>query len=99
MKVKFKDWDCILKIGKYKNGATALSLIGTGEEIGEPIATCTVALIDRPIPEKGYVWIKEYSENEGMTEALIKAGVIENEFKLSTVGYGSAVCLCKLKIK
>lgn len=72
MKVKFKDWNCKLAINRYMRGnMPAISLVADGE----PIAMATINLDIQP-PE-GSVWIKDYSENEGMANALIAAGVIE----------------------
>lgn len=42
---------------------------------GEPLATATVHL-DTP-PPSDCIWVKDYSENEGMTKVLINAGLIE----------------------
>jgi len=42
---------------------------------GEPHATCT--LCHDEAPREGYVFIKDYSENEGIPSLLAKNGVIE----------------------
>lgn len=65
--VKFKEWNCFVKKGEYGNGRTAIQLYDA--ETGEPIATATVNLPDEPIA-KGYTFIKDWSENEGMLESL-----------------------------
>ena len=82
-KVKFKNWNCTIKKASYmQNGRTALEL----ECKGERIAVATLNLGEIKL-EPGEVIIKSYSENEGMYEALLEAGVIgpvkryaENEF-------------------
>ena len=71
-KVKFKQWDCILEVSEYSNGGIALLLNDADD--GEPIATASVWI--EGIPE-GCVAIKDYSENEGMTDALINAKIIK----------------------
>lgn len=38
-------------------------------------------------PRKGHVFIKTYSENEGMLEALQKAGVVGEAVRLLDVGF------------
>jgi len=42
---------------------------------GFPVATATINLVEEKI-DKDKVFIKDYSENKGMTEALITAGNI-----------------------
>jgi hypothetical protein len=73
--IKFKDWTCTLEYGVYENGRTAITLIGTGEERGEPIAVATVNIPEEKL-EDDEILIKNYSENEGMYEALLKAEII-----------------------
>ena len=73
MKVKFKQWDCVLVPRWYDNGRKALSLVGDPDR--EPIATASVNLFDAACPDD-CMYIKDYSENEGMADALILADVI-----------------------
>lgn len=88
IKVRFKEWDCILEFGKYGNGRTAISLIGAPgtEDQYEPIATATVNL---PYVEcdEDEVLIKNYSENEGMEEALIEAEIIGPRLGTRATGF------------
>lgn len=78
MIVQFKQWICSLIIGQYGDGSKALELINA--TTGEPIATCTVSLAGtNRHPAKNNVFVKGYSENEGMEQALIDAGVIKPE--------------------
>lgn len=97
--LKFKDWICQIEIGQYFNGRIAISLIGAKgtEYYGEPIATATTCLPEIEL-EEGYLHIKEWSENKGMTEALIKAGIIENQFQTREINqYGDFVVVAKIK--
>jgi len=73
----------MLVINKYRSGQTRLEIVS--ERVG-PIATCTVALEDCP-PAPGCVWIKDYSENEGMLEMLEKAGVVQRTGRVTVSGY------------
>lgn len=85
MKVLFKGWRCILLPKRYNNNdRLALKLV---DEEGIPIATCTVNLPFQELPEN-CVFIKDWSENEGMTEILIASNVI-NPIPLGrhTTGY------------
>lgn len=83
MKVTFKHYKCEAQFEKYAdNRSIAIQLIGDTDSDypGELIATATVntgiAL------GKNVVGIKDYSENEGMAEALINAGIIQEEPEL-----------------
>ncbi len=74
IEVKFKRWTCRIVEYGYNNGRIALEL----EDIktGETVLCATVNIPEVEIPEK-HVIIKNYSENEGIEEILIAAGVID----------------------
>ena len=74
MKVQFKSWKCIAIGARYgMNGRKAIRLL---DEIdNEPVATATIAIDDEDLPED-CVYIKEYSENSGITKALLEAKII-----------------------
>ena len=71
--VKLWQLDCVVEKTQYPNGTTALILndAHTGEEI-------TVATVNMPGVKCGRneVYIKDYSENEGVLKALQDAGVV-----------------------
>lgn len=73
--VKFKKWVCHPRYGHYRNDRKALQLVDAYD--GGPVATATVNLADEVPTSQDHVFIKDYSENEGMTNALIDAGLIE----------------------
>ena len=73
-RVRFKSWDCIVRKLQYDNSRPALQLIDA--EDGSPIATATVNLPDVPAGPN-QVFVKNYSENEGMLDALVAAGVVK----------------------
>jgi len=81
-RIKFKTWDCELNRGEYQNGRTALELVAwednEADEIyeGEPIATCTINIPECSLAADEVI-IKDYSENEGMLQALLDAKVVE----------------------
>lgn len=74
IKLKFKEWDCILKSSYYMNGRKALTLV-EDDIMASPIATCTTNLVDDLCPDD-CAYIKDYSENEGMVDILIDEGII-----------------------
>jgi hypothetical protein len=79
--VKFRNWTCNVNVARYGNGRLALQLVSAVEDIsddlfiGSPIATATINLPDDAQAENE-VFIKDYSENEGMYDALFEAGYV-----------------------
>lgn len=92
--VKFRNWDCDVRFAKYNNGRTAIKLQDKLD--GEPIATATVNLPDVMMKEDE-VAIKDYSENEGMLNAFVKAGIVGRPFMFAESGF-VAIPICKLLI-
>ena len=73
--VRFKEWICEMKFGRYHgNDRIAIELIC--HNTGEPIATATVNVPNIPLKENEVI-IKDYSENQGMFQALFNAGVVK----------------------
>lgn len=91
MKVLFKpkhsnvEYHCNAVFVRYHNGRTAIRLVD--EVTGEPIATATVNMVDEDQPP-AMVWIKDYSENAGMVDALAKNGVIASTLPIRTANTG-----------
>jgi hypothetical protein len=80
---------------KYRQGdRTALELVD--HKTGEPVAMATVNIPEEPI-EKDEVIIKNWSENEGILQALIKGGIISKPIRETKTGYATAY-VCKLLI-
>lgn len=94
MRIKFKEWPCIVVVERYDNDRIALKLIHAEE--GDPIATATINIPEYPVPEE-HVLIKDWSENCGMVESLVAAGLIEDTGIKVTTGFVSA-SLVKLLI-
>lgn len=84
VEVKFKNYDCIVKKSIYfKTKNIALRLFD--KAFGEPVATATVDLgIKLPL---NTAYIKDYSENEGMLEALKNAGIVKSVISWDLSGY------------
>ncbi len=77
------------------NGATAINLICLDE--GEPYATATINMPEVYL-EKDELIIKNYGENEGILDALVKENIVEDTGVKVNVGYAYAN-ICKLKTK
>jgi hypothetical protein len=90
--VHFQKWDCTVSVQKARNGNTVLQLF---DEEG-PVATATVQLNNIRLP-RDMAYIKDYSENEGMLDALIKAGIVLSIVAWRPVGYARAA-LCHLNL-
>ena len=74
-----------LQFGKYQNGSTAIQAFSL---YGEPEFKATVALDE--LPSEGCVFLKGWSENEGIPAALVKAGVVELTGRKIPTGYCEA---------
>ena len=87
VKSKYINEDVILDMDRhYGNGSRAITATTLQ---GEPQFTATVALAE--IPTEGCVFLKGWSENEGIPEALVKAGVVELTGRTIPSGYCEAV--------
>lgn len=71
--VKFKYWECDVCVGWYNNGRLAIQLVDS--ENGEPVAKATVNL-PHVVLEEDEIAVKNWSENEGMLEALQNAYIV-----------------------
>jgi len=107
MKVKFKEWNCIVKKFQYSNGATGLRLLDA--EDGSPVATCSTNLTEEAIDATIYVtsdklpkdrcYIKTWGENEGILQALEEAEIVVSFFQMVPVGpHGSTAELVDILI-
>lgn len=73
--VRFKEWVCEMQFGRYHgNDRIAIELVCHNS--GEPIATATVNVPGIELKENEII-IKDYSENQGIFQALFNAGVVK----------------------
>jgi hypothetical protein len=93
--VKFKRWTGVIEKAKYGNGRTALTLINPIS--GNIIAVATVNIPSEKI-EDDEVIIKNYSENEGMLDALVAAGIVSEPARTISFGQVTGQPVCKLLI-
>lgn len=83
---KFVDESARAEWGVYTDGSLALRF--TSLENGYPLATATVCLVDYNVaPAPGNIFIKDYSENEGMYECLKATGVVGEAIRQVGFGY------------
>lgn len=76
MKVKFKNWECIIEWSLYlENDNIAIILLD--EKTKELVTFATTNTSEKTDWTK--IQVKDWSENRGMWEALVDAGVIESE--------------------
>lgn len=76
MKVKFKDWNCIIEWSMYlENDNIAIKLLD--EKTKELVTFATTNTSEKTDWTK--IQVKDWSENRGMWEALVDSGVIESE--------------------
>lgn len=94
--VKFKQWICDVSLGKFYDGTPAIRLHGAEGTLDEfePIATASAYVADLA---DGEVAIKNYSENEGMLNALVEAGIVSEPLYYVTSGYVQ-IPICTLLI-
>lgn len=94
IKTKYIDAECIIERGEYSNGRPALVLVDAATYERQATATVNLPEVDCPA---GHAFIKNYSENEGMLEALVAAGVISEPIAWIEGGYATFP-LCKILI-
>lgn len=82
--LKFKNWTVDAEFCAYANGRTAIRLSSFSDG---PIAVATVNLPDSAPCGEDEIYVKDYSENEGMSDWLIANGFIERPI-LGTVNSG-----------
>ena len=90
IKTKYLDDEVVLQFPPYPaDGSTAIVLTSPR---GEPLMTATTCLAAYgDTPEPGHVFLKTWSENEGIYEALLAAGVIGEFTRVIPAGYAQAL--------
>lgn len=94
VKTAYINETCILRAYKYMNDRVALQLISLK---GEPVARITVNVEDAKLNDDD-VCIKDYSENAGMLDAMINAGVVAPPHREIAQGFVN-IPVCRLLIK
>ena len=86
--VQFKNWRCRLYLASYSDGNTALSMYDT--EDGSAIACVSLNLVPvepELLDDRALIYLKDYSENEGMLDLLIDEGIVERPGRYRQSGY------------
>ena len=83
---KYVKGEVELVFKNYGNGSTAIEAFSL---YGEPEFIATVALDE--VPGKGKVFLKGWSENEGIPDALVKAGVVKLTGRKISTGFCEAL--------
>ena len=86
---------CVVTTGYYGNGRPAIEL--DNAHTGEPFMVPSVNIVDANL-KPGEIAIKNYSENEGILDVLVKAGIVSKPKYMVDAGYTS-VPVCDLLIK
>ncbi len=92
---KFKPYFVIAVPGRYANGRKAIRLLDSDD--GSLVAVATVNVPDVELGDDE-VLIKNYSENEGVLDSLVDAGLIDEAYGLAKTGFVVAH-RCKLTAK
>lgn len=88
--VEFAGFKCEVQVEKYQSGYKAIRLID--QEDGQSVVIATTNLEELDSDE---VAIKDYSENEGIYDALLEANVIFPKHRELSTGY-ITVPVCRL---
>lgn len=90
MGFRWNGWNCALLERRYGNDRLALMIVD--EDDGSSIGVATVNLPEADLAP-GEILIKTWSENAGLLEAMISAGIIEDTGKRVPTGFvEAAVC-------
>lgn len=82
---------CFGKALEYQDGTLAIQIFE--KKTLEPIATASVNLGVNL--EEGLVFIKDYNENEGVLDALLSAGIVEEVITMVPSGFVQ-IPLCRI---
>ena len=93
--VEFYETKCIISIRQYDNKRIAIELLALKDKT--PFAVASVNLPDFEI-EKNMVFIKDYSENDGMLRTLVEADIVKDTGETAPSGFVD-VPLCILNEK
>jgi hypothetical protein len=84
-----------VEFSQYENGWLAIVIV---DEIGQPEckATTNLEALGAPTPSASQVWLKTWSENEGIEAALESAGVVKLTGERFHCGFDAVALLAEL---
>ena len=86
--VQFKDWRCRLYLASYSDGNTALSMYDTEDGSAITRVSLNLAPVEAELLEdRALIYLKDYSENEGMLDLLVAEGIVERTGHTRQSGY------------
>jgi len=94
MEITFNGYICRLEFTEYNNRRPAIILIDVDD--GQTVAVASVNVHGFYL-DNDEIAIKDYSENEGMVECLIKYGIVSQPVRFCQSGFTS-IPICKLLI-
>lgn len=78
-KVKFKEWNCIVEYNVYSVNKKLYRILLRDIEDYTPIAVATSYIEGL---EEGEVAVKNYSENQGMLQALVEHNIVDKPHRV-----------------
>lgn len=95
-RVQFKQWPCVVRFARYaNNGRLAIQLVHARN--GNLVATATINLPEISLAHNEVI-IKDYSENKGMLEALVSAGIVEETGVRVSLSFGISAAVCRVLV-
>lgn len=94
LKTKYVDAKAVPAFGEYENGRRAIKMLDA--KTGEELMIATVNIPEIKVPPD-YFFIKNYSENEGLTDCLERQGFIDVVRRCKYGDFRVSVDLCKLR--
>ena len=78
-----------IRFGRYASGEIAMEILDDADE-PQCVATVSLARYGGPHPGEYGVWLKGYSENDGVPQALVDAGIVTLTGRRQATGYAEA---------
>lgn len=89
IKTKYFEGQVVPRWATYVDGSPALQLYTPS---GELVMTATVCLAEYgDMPAPGHIFLKTWSENEGIYEALYAAGIVGEISRVIPAGFAQAL--------
>jgi hypothetical protein len=78
-----------IRFGRYASGEIAIEILDDADE-PQCVATLSLARYGGPHPGEYGIWLKGYSENDGVPQALVDAGIVTLTGRRQATGYAEA---------